>query len=641
MKTFAFICSLLCWSVLFGVDYIADISPAIGTQQRAVLDLRIDLEYSSSHVTLIDIKGGVGSTNGMYTPRSSRPFYQFDVGFIQRYTPNSNQLFGGYLFWEKLKTPYDHYYSRVAIGAEYFINSLRGYLNGYVPLGKMEKLISGFGLSHDQIKIRRNQVYLDHHYQTEVLPKCAFELGFQKTFSKGSMTMRGFFHPKSHLVSRRGGGAVDLSYFKNRHFSIDTSLGYDSYYKAMAWIGLSFKLGSAKAIDKGSKNHRMFPVKIQEFFWTQRKSKTKTSLIVPWVYFLDSSQSAQAPFPQLEVSLNNSGSGTFEDPFTNVNALNQALPSQPNAVSYFYYGSGVYTDFDTIELSGTQSITGQGGNWSVNGHLILPGYSSLRPMLAKTLSQETNDQPLITLSDTHVIENIGLMNISGNVATGKRMIVNKPAQSVNVKIQNIYSGDKVVLDFSSGTHSATISYSEIYAIVFRTRNEAVLQLSVDHNTLQTNKDIAVRFNQIIAASMFVETLNNSTIFIDKVTDNHCFNKKLNNNAHLGYGFLCSQTSKLIAANGVLRNISDGKLPSGHAGSILFQGVDSGRPKIEGCFGNLATPDSQSDDIELLNCDINIKLPGIPPTISGLSQANNNTKAVNYGNSTITNTGTIP
>jgi len=132
--------------------------------------------------------------------------------------------------------------------------------------------------------------------------------------------------------------------------------------------------------------------------------------------------------------------------------------------------------------------------------------------------------------------------------------------------------------------------------------------------------IAQRFFQPIGASLFLESLNNSTFITPAVKNNTCFNTTLNGNAHLGFGYLTSGTSSNTTPNGFIANTSVGALPAASAGAFLFQGVDTSRVIINGCFDNF----SATDSFTLQLCDVNIKKAGLPGTIAGMSAANLNT-----------------
>ena len=379
----------------------------------------------------------------------------------------------------------------------------------------------------------------------------------------------------------------------------------------MAWIGISFKLGSISSDQSSASQKALQSVSLEEFFWTQRGEKCETRTLIPSVYFVDNSRFYLNGFL---------GNGTFELPFVNASVANNAISNDPNALVYFFQGNAPYSDFGVFNLFGFQSLSGQGGNWESQGYLILSGSPSTRPILARTLLQQAVDTPLITISGNHRIENIGLENISSDVATGGSMIVAQTSSIGSLILHNVSSSDKVAIDLTEGSQFIRITNSDIYGLVLRTFNNASLSTEAYRNIFRTNGEVAVRFSQSIGASLFYEALDGSTFIINGMTDNTCFNSTISGNVHLGFGFLSSGASIQNIPNGFLRNQSSGALPVANAGAVLFQGVDSSTVRVEGCFNNISNP--LTDDFVLQFCEVNIKRAGFTPDAAGLSAANN-------------------
>jgi hypothetical protein len=242
--------------------------------------------------------------------------------------------------------------------------------------------------------------------------------------------------------------------------------------------------------------------------------------------------------------------------------------------------------------------------------------------------------PLITVSGNHLIENIGLNNLSGDQATGGTLISNSTDSIRSLIMRNVVATDKLTLNLTEGTQYVCLESNHIFGTDIKTFNEAELVIDVVKNTFKTNTMVAVRFFQPIGASLFLEALDDSTYIVNTITDNITSNSQITPSQTLGLGFLSSGTATQIAPNGFLRNRSIDPIQAFSAGSFLFQGVDSSRVQIEGCFDNIAIP--LTDSFTLQNCDINIKKAGFAPNAAGLSEANNFTQVATFASVNIFN-----
>ncbi|MCB1117516.1 MAG: hypothetical protein KDK50_02915 [Chlamydiia bacterium] len=615
----------LCSAVQFA-ESVANFNTFAGTQEGLCPDFRIAKHYQRAQVTMFNLRGTIASTNGMYTPNSSSPFIAGNFGLVHRWLVNDLSFFGAYGFFGEIYTPYHNAFSRLALGLEYQQQSWRYFLNTYLPIGSNVKQISSrFKLNKTGPVFSGHSVDLVDINQKEVMSPYGLSLGIEKTWNSLITTLVGSYYEKEKRASRRLGGSLDFRYQNQRWPDVIGSVGYDSFYEAKAYIGLSFKLGQTYRIGNYRSKAYLKPVYLEDYFWTQRSKRTKKKNLLTSAYYVNNARSYPSGFL---------GNGSFESPFLSAALANQAISSDPNAVVYFFQGNAPYSDFGTFNLFGSQSITGQGGNWFLDGTLILPGAPATRPFLARTMVQETLDTPLITVSNSHLIENIGLINLSSNVATGGSMITNLSSGIDDLSLRNVVSTDKLTLIFSTSDQIVTLTNNDIYGADIKATNGASINLSVTNNTFRTNETIAVRFNQQIAACLFMESLNNSNYIILEISDNQSFNTVLDNDAHLGLGFLSSGNSTMRAPNGFLRNSNVGALLPNNAGAFLFQGVDTSRVEIDGCFDNASL--NPSLDFVLQNCDIDIKKAGFAPNATGLSQANNGTTVSSFASVNIFN-----
>lgn len=608
-------------------ESVANFNSFAGTQEGLSPDFRIAKHYQRAQVTLFNLRGTIASTNGMYTPNTSSPFVAGNFGLIHRWLINNLSFFGAYGFFGEIYTPYHNAFSRLALGLEYQQQSWRYFLNSYLPMGNNVKQISSrFKLNKNEVVFSGNSVDLVDINQKEVLSPYGLSLGVEKTWNSLVTTLIGSYYEKEKRASRRFGGSLDLRYQNQSWPDVIGSVGYDSFYEAKAYIGLSFNLGQAYRLGNYKNKPYLKSVYLEDCFWTQRSKTSKKENLLASAYYVDNARDYRTGF---------FGNGSFESPFLLAALANQAISTDPNAVVYFFQGNAPYLDFGTFNLFGSQSITGEGGDWIVDDALILSGAPATRPFLARTSTQETLDTPLITVSNSHLIENIGLINLSSNVATGGSMITNLASGIDDLSLKNVVSTDKVTLLLSASAQKVNLTNNDIYGVDIKTMDQASINLNVTNNTFRTNEKIAARFGQQIAACLFVESLNNSTFIVDQISNNQSFNTTLDGDAHLGLGFLSSNTSTMIAPNGFLRNSNGGALLPNNAGAFLFQGVDTSRVQIDGCFDNISlTP---SLDFVLQNCDIDIKKAGFAPNATGLSQANNGTIVSTFASVNIFNT----
>ena len=157
----------------------------MGTQQRVTGDFLLSFVQASKHVALLSLKGGIGSTNGMYTPKTSHFFLEGNAGFIYRYLQSQKVRVGAYAFLGQLRTPYKHDFSRATIGFECHTGTFREYVNCYLPVGKREKKIgSSFGFDKRGVKISGHKVSLVDCKKIEVLSPYAFDVGVQKDLNR-------------------------------------------------------------------------------------------------------------------------------------------------------------------------------------------------------------------------------------------------------------------------------------------------------------------------------------------------------------------------------------------------------------------------------------------------------------------------
>ncbi len=612
---------LLMHQVAHANEFLTDVRFEAGTQQSLQIDSRYALYQQGSHLLFANLRGGIGSTTDTFTPGTQAPFLEGNLGLNYRKSYRWGIL-GFYSYYGQLKTPYDNDFSRAALGAEYFTDHYGGYLNFYAPVGERVQTISRrFEFGEISYYFQGHDLYERLFGRKEHMSSLGIELGLDRRFGRLEARARGYYYTQN-----REGGSVDLSYDLNRNGQLRCCVGYDSFYKTQVQIGFSYSFGN-RAIANRCKRRAFRPVRLEEFFWVQRNRKEASDEIVKTdFYFVDSARSYSGGFQ---------GDGTFEAPFLTAQLANTAIATVPDATVYFYQGTGPYQNFGTFNLFGTQTLTGEGGDYLFRRTVVLPGSNATRPFLARTAAQQAANTPLVTVTDggANVIENIGLSNISGAVATGGSMVTAIGSSIDSLRMTNVTSSDKVSLFLTSGSQEIGLYENDIYGVDIKTFNSAALDLKVEDNIFRTNTMVATRFNQAIGASLFLESLNSSVYTVSSIRDNTCFNTRLNGNAHLGFGYLSSGTATNVTPNGFMGNTSIGTFVGSTAGAFLFQGVDASRVQVEGCFDNF----SSGNAFTLQLCDINIKQAGVPANAAGLSQANNNTTVSTFFSVVITNT----
>jgi len=613
---------------LISNEFATDFHLRSGTPTSFIVDGRYACYQTERHTLFANIKGGISSTTHTYTPGSKSSFLEANVGLGYRFNHNSGTL-GVYSYFGRLRTPYHDNFSRATVGIEYFKDESGAFLNFYTPIGKRTQTIDKkYGFNRFQFNFKGHDLQFVNFGKREVMSPLAAELGMHKKFGKAEALLKGYFHGGYKGTKNRVGANLELSSQLSNWSSITLSGGYDSFYKAQASLGFFITLGNNTTNEVCNiQLSRLPPVHLEEFFWIQRgKEVFDDNIVKSNLYFVDNSKMYPNGFQ---------GDGTYTTPFSNALVANNAITTVPDATLYFYQGIDQYQNFGTFNLIDTQVITGQGGNFVVQDIVVLPGSAVTRPFLVKNALQEMMNTPLITVTNggSNIIENIGLANASGNVATGGSLITVAGNSINSLTIQNVIATDKATLFFMSGSQSVNLYHNDIYGVDIKTFNSAALNLRVEDNIFRTNRMIAQRFFQPIGASLFLESLNNSTFVVDSIKNNTCFNTTLNPNAHLGFGYLSSGSSINMTPNGFLNNTSIGKLPAASAGAFLFQGVDASRVNINGCADNL----SLLDGFTLQRCDINIKKAGVTADAAGMSQANNNTVVVPFAAVVITNT----
>jgi len=616
------LCSLLLFLTLshsvFANEFATDVHIRGGIQQSLLVDCRYALYQKPDAVIFFNARGGLGSTYRTYTPHTHDAFIEGNIGLGYR-TPQRNGTLGIYSYYGKLKTPYHNYFSRATLGVEYFNENYGMYLNLYGPAGKRSRTINRrYGFNKFRFNFIGNTLHFKNLGKREAMSHLAMELGVQKKFGRIHARANGYFHAATSQVRKRAGGMLELNYPLSASALFTAIGGYDTYYKSQAQLGFIYLFGETNTTESCTEQ-KLQPVYLEEFFWAQRGKKVLNDTVVQSdIIFVDSSRMYFDGFQ---------GDGTFENPYLNASLANNAITTIPDATVYFYQGVGPYQNFGTFDLIGSQTLTGQGGNYMVQNVVVLPGSPATRPILARNATQEMLNTPLITVTNggSNTIENIGLTNGSGAVATGGSLITNVGSSINSLTINNLTATDKVTLFFTADSQTVKLFDNDIYGVDIKTFNSASLNIQVENNTFRTNKMIAQRFFQPIGASLFLESLNNSTYVVSNIQNNKCFNTTLNANRHLGFGYLSSGNSTNVTPNGFISNASFGALPAASAGAFLFQGVDTSRVKIEGCFDNF----SATDEFTLQRCDVNIKKVGVPGSAAGMSQANNNTVVVPF------------
>lgn len=612
--------------LLLSDSWINEAQVRLGVQQSIVIDSLYFTSPSPRSVVFANIKGGVGSTTSTYTPNAHDPFAEINVGLGYR-SYFQRGIFGAYSYFGRLKTPYHNYFSRVAMGAEFLSDRLGVFFNCYLPLGARSRIVSEkYGLDSISPYFQGHDLFFLKQAKNEVMSTISAEMGVQKNFNGFSGQARGYVHSSTRYSSKRAGGLVELIRPITRNGFITVGLGIDSVYKTQAQVGVIWSFGPSVP-DDSCRGGLLRSTQLEEFFWVQPGDKVISNEIVKRdFYFVDNSRMYSGGFQ---------GDGTFETPFINASLANSAIAGVSDATVYFYQGNAPYQDFGTFNLFATQSITGQGGDYLFDDIVVLPGSKATRPNLARTAAQEAANTQLITVTDgsSSLIENIGLTNITGAVATGGSMITNIGSSIDSLVINNLTSTDKASLFFTAGTQTVTLTDNDIYGVDLKTFNASSLTLEVTSNTFRTNTMIAQRFLQPIGASLFIESLNSSSLVTSAITDNVAFNTRLNGSAHLAFGYLSSGTSTNITPNGFIGNSSIGAMAVPTAGAFLFQGVDASRVEIEGCFNNTST----ANVFTLQNCDVNIKKAGFTGDAAGLSEANNDTGVAPFAGVNIFNT----
>jgi|GEM_PF-1741786 len=629
MKKFILSAILLPLSLISN-EFVTDFHLRGGVPTSILVDGRYACYETEQHTLFANIKGGISSTTNTYTPGSKSSFLEGNVGLGYRFSHNTD-TFGVYSYYGKLRTPYHDHFSRATVGLEYFNDVGGAFINFYTPIGKRTQTIARkYGFNRFQFNFKDHDLHFVNYGKQEVMSPLASEFGVHKNFGIVDALLKGYYHAGYKETNRRIGTNIELSSKLSDCSSITLSAGYDTFYKSQLQLGFFVSFGNTTSMNEGVcniKQQRLPPVHLEEFFWVQRgKQVFNDNIVKSNLYFVDNSKIYVNGFQ---------GDGTFQTPFSNALVANNAITTVPDATLYFYQGNDQYQNFGTFNLIENQRITGQAGNLVVQNIVVLPGSPATRPILVKNALQEMLNTPLITVTDggSNIIENIGLANASGNVATGGSLITLAGSSLNSLTIQNITATDKVTLFFTSGNQSVNVYNNDIFGVDIKTFNSAAISLRVENNIFRTNKMIAQRFFQPIGASLFLESLNNSTFVVDTIKNNRCFNTTLNGNAHLGFGYLSSGTSINITPNGFLNNSSIGKLPPASAGAFLFQGVDASRVNINGCTNNF----SLLDGFTLQRCDINIKKVGVTADPAGMSQANNNTVVAPFALVVITNT----
>lgn len=627
MKKFIF-AALVLPLCLVANDFATDLHLRAGVPTSLLIDSRYACYQSPEHTLFANIKAGISSTNNTFTPGSNSPFLEGNVGLGYRGNYDCG-TFGVYSYYGKLRTPYHDNFSRATLGLEYFREDCGAFLNFYTPIGKRTQTINGkYGFNRFQFNFINHDLRFVNFGKREVMSPLATELGVHKNFGRVEALLKGYFHTGYKGTKSRTGANLALSYQLSNQTSLSLSGGYDSFYHSQGQVGFNVAFGNTNSDAVcGSHYNSLPPVYLEEFFWVQRgKEVFNDNIVRSNLYFVDNSRMYSGGYQ---------GDGTFENPFSNALVANNTITTVPDATLYFYQGNDQYQNFGTFNLIDSQTITGQGGNFVVQNIVVLPGSPATRPILARNALQEMMNTSLITVTDggSNIIENIGLTNASGNIATGGSLITNAGSSINSLTIQNITATDNVTLFFTAGNQTVNLYGNDIYGGDIKTFNNAVLHLRVENNMFRSNKIIAQRFFQPVGACLFLESLNNSTFIVDSIKNNSCFNTTLNTNSHLGFGYLASGTSINMTPNGFLNNTSINKLPNSSAGAFLFQGVDTSRVNINGCSGNLST----LDEFTLQGCDVNIKQVGVTADATGMSQANNNTVVVPFAAVVITNT----
>lgn len=290
---------------------------------------------------------------------------------------------------------------------------------------------------------------------------------------------------------------------------------------------------------------------------------------------------------------------------------------------------------NAITLRDGQALIGSDRHLVVRGSAtdrsaLLPAAMTQSHLIKATAIGAANPLIILPNGGSAGLYDLVLSNEDGSTGDANVMISNLNNPVGTIRVNNVSSDGAFIVDTASGSSDIRIEDSFIYGSVFRTRNNAEMQISLTNNEFRRSFSTALIFPQAITSSAFIEAMDNSTMRVTNVSNNIFNDEKaaVGGRASLGLGFLQSSTVDMIIDR--LENNTITRVGAWDAGAILGQGV-GGRLLHFGTFhGNTG------DSFTAVATRVNIGQDGAAATGAGFTAANNGMSYGDFGNNQVTN-----
>lgn len=372
--------------------------------------------------------GGIGYNQGYTTLEGffspSKPFLDRCIPFLDvrghvfnggKYAANagagmrylrSSRVWGWNAYYDYRNTNRQHY-NQVAGGFESLGRVWDFRVNAYFPVGK--KTSSFWGTRFDRFQgnfaiISRKREFALKGADAEAAAHVRAAKNIDFTFAGGPYYLTG---REATAWGGRARVAIDLS----QYCRLDGYLSYDHLFRLRGQGQLSLSLpfgGKRKLLKKESlrlSQRVVQPVERFEIIPVDRKRKNQVAI----------DPSTGQPYVFWFVSNTSHSSGTFESPFNNLAAAQNA--SSPGDVIYVYPGDGTTTGMNAgIVLKNDQSLFGAGLAQTLpisGGFLVIPAQASGMPSLTAPTGST-----VVTVANNNTITGLQMAADAGGAISG-------------------------------------------------------------------------------------------------------------------------------------------------------------------------------------------------------------------------------
>jgi hypothetical protein len=374
--------------------------------------------YGAAFMPFLDIRGHMFN-NGKYAA---------SAGIGERsYIPSINHLFGLYCYYDARQGEKGLFAQQVSPGLELLGKRMEYRVNGYFPVGPRRS----HGYDSQFHKFDGNSLFMKFRKKYVLLGADA-EVGAHVTQSTNHDVYFGIgpYYFTGDPLTAWGGKARFLWRYQD-YVALEASYSYDHLFKNIVQGSVSF------SYPFGPKVHRKRQdCKTGENLALSRAAFAPYRFEIPVVKRKTIKQKAinpatNAPFRALFVNNLSHSAGTFESPFSTLNAAQNA--SVPNDIIYVYPGDGTTNGMNSgIILKDGQFLFGSATFHPLktkHGRIVIPPFSATPPSL-------TNAGSIVTLGNSCEVSGLYLIatQAASNAIDGSAGITN-----ANIN-QNIVTG---------------------------------------------------------------------------------------------------------------------------------------------------------------------------------------------------------